>query len=218
MAAPQFKAVLIATPQMRSESGLTFRSKQSAVWPADPRGRRGGREPAGKTCYLPRFHIMNRNLLPGRRISVLAGAGKMDSERIEFGRFVLDLGQYELTCAGKPVHIERIPMDLLILLVREDGRLVGREEIIKKLWGKGLHFDTDNSINTAIRKIRYALGHDSGNPQYVETVLGKGYRFRNPTAHTRAGRDGEADPSRIMLAVLPFENLSGDPAQEYFSD
>jgi hypothetical protein len=60
MAAPQFKAVLIATPQMRSESGLIFRSKQSAVWPADPRGRRGGCEPAGKTCYLPRFHIMHR--------------------------------------------------------------------------------------------------------------------------------------------------------------
>src|SRR5215831_15283627 len=56
------KAVLIATPQMRSESGLTFRSKQSAVWPADPRGRRGGCEPAGKTCYLPRFHIMHTNL------------------------------------------------------------------------------------------------------------------------------------------------------------
>jgi len=60
MAAPQFKAVLIAAPQMRSESGLTFRSKKSAVWPADPRGRRGGCEPAGKTCYLPRFHIMHR--------------------------------------------------------------------------------------------------------------------------------------------------------------
>src|SRR5260370_5421117 len=59
MAAPQFKAVPIATPQMRSESGLTFRSKQSAVWPADPRGRRGGCEPAGKTCYLPIFHIMH---------------------------------------------------------------------------------------------------------------------------------------------------------------
>ena len=62
MAVPQFKAVLIATPQMRSESGLTFRSKQSAVWPADPRGRRGCREPAGKTCYLPRFHIMKKVL------------------------------------------------------------------------------------------------------------------------------------------------------------
>src|ERR1700745_4208050 len=58
MATPQFQGVLIATPQMRSESGLTFRSKQSAVWPADPRGRRGGCEPAGKTCYLPRFHIV----------------------------------------------------------------------------------------------------------------------------------------------------------------
>jgi hypothetical protein len=46
MAVPQFKAVLVATPQMRSESGLTFRSIQSAVWPADPRGRRGCREPA----------------------------------------------------------------------------------------------------------------------------------------------------------------------------
>src|SRR5215472_10471591 len=62
MAAPQCKAVLIATPQMRSESGLTFLSEQSGVWPADPRGRRGGREPAGKTCYLPRFHIMHTNL------------------------------------------------------------------------------------------------------------------------------------------------------------
>src|SRR5580698_5524579 len=60
MAVPQFKAVLIATPQMRSESGLTFRSKQSAVWPADPRGRRGCREPGVKTCYLPSFHIMYR--------------------------------------------------------------------------------------------------------------------------------------------------------------
>jgi len=61
MAAPQFKAVLIATPQMRSKSGLTLLSMQSAVWSADPRGRRGGCEPAGKTCYLPRFHIMHTN-------------------------------------------------------------------------------------------------------------------------------------------------------------
>jgi len=68
-------------------------------------------------------------------------------------------------------------MDLLILLVRENGRLIGREKIIEKLWGRGLHFDTDNSINTAVRKIRHALGDDSGNPQYVETVSGKGYRF-----------------------------------------
>jgi TolB-like protein len=143
----------------------------------------------------------------------------MPSERFQFGQFVLDIGRYELTCAGKTLHLERIPMSLLILLVRENGRLINREEIIEQLWGKGLHFDTDNSINTAIRKIRYALGDDPGNPQYVETVLGKGYRFKGRTLCAQVElAEKEPERSRIMLAVLPFENLSGDPAQEYFSD
>jgi len=140
----------------------------------------------------------------------------MSSERFQFGNFVLDIGRYELTRAGKSLHLERIPMSLLILLVRENGRLINREEIIEQLWGKGLHFDTDNSINTAIRKIRQALGDDPGNPKYVETVLGKGYRFKGHTFVS--AKVGESTQTRIMLAVLPFENLSGDPAQEYFSD
>lgn len=139
------------------------------------------------------------------------------TERVQFGPFVLDVDQYELTCSGKPVRVERIPMDLLILLVRGNGRLIRREEIIEKLWGKALHLDTDNGINTAVRKIRHALGDDSANPKYVETVPGRGYRFRPGTAGgSRA--TAEADRPRMMLAVLPFENLSGDPAQEYFSD
>ena len=143
----------------------------------------------------------------------------MPSERVQFGQFVLDMSRYELTRAGKPVRMERIPMDLLILLVREAGRLVSREEIIERLWGKDVHFDTDNSINTAIRKIRNSLGDNAGNPQYVETVLGKGYRFKGQTViASRVDLPIEAERSRIMLAVLPFENLSGDPGQEYFSD
>jgi TolB-like protein/Flp pilus assembly protein TadD len=144
----------------------------------------------------------------------------MPSERFQFGQFVLDIGRYELTRAGNALHLERIPMSLLILLVRENGRLINREEIIEQLWGKGLHFDTDNSINTAIRKIRHALGDDPGNPQYVETILGKGYRFKSHSLVSAKVElaEGEAERSRIMLAVLPFENLSGDPAQEYFSD
>jgi TolB-like protein len=144
----------------------------------------------------------------------------MPSERVQFGAFVLDADRYELTRSGRPVRMERIPMDLLILLVGERGRLISREEIIQRLWGKNLYFDTDNSINTAIRKIRNALGDDAGNPQYVETVLGKGYRFKGHVdrAPNVQPVQIEEERSRIMLAVLPFENLSGDPGQEYFSD
>ena len=144
----------------------------------------------------------------------------MPSERIRFGQFVLDASRYELTCLGKPVRLERIPMDLLMLLVREGGRLVSRDEIIERLWGKGVYFDTDNSINTAIRKIRRALGDDPDNPLYIETVPGKGYRFKGGTgtSTTMTLLLPETERPRIMLAVLPFENLSGDPAQEYFSD
>jgi TolB-like protein len=139
----------------------------------------------------------------------------MATEKVRFGKFVLDLRRYELTCSGQAIHLERIPMDLLILLIRENGRLIGRDEIIEQLWGTGLNFDTDNSINTAIRKIRQALGDDPGKPQYIETVPGKGYRFKGtPLAFSGT----KSEQARIMLAVLPFENLSGDPAQEYFSD
>src|SRR5260370_32494483 len=108
------------------------------------------------------------------------GGASMTSERVQLGQFVLDVSRYELTRGGKPVRMERIPMDLLILLIRAAGRLVGREEIIERLWGKDVHFDTDNGINTAIRKIRRALGEDPEKPQYIETVLAKGYRFKIP--------------------------------------
>jgi TolB-like protein/Flp pilus assembly protein TadD len=143
----------------------------------------------------------------------------MPSERIQLGRFLLDIRRYELSCGGKPVRLERIPMDLLILLVREEGRLVSRDEIVARLWGKDVFLDTDNSINTAIRKIRRALEDDPEKPRYIETVLGKGYRFKGAD---NVGVSFPAPPPQrrpaIMLALLPFENLSGDPSQEYFSD
>ena len=140
----------------------------------------------------------------------------MPSDKVLFGEFVLDIGRYELTRDGTVVRLERIPMDLLILLASETGRLIGREEIIQRLWGKDLHFDTDNSINTAVRKIRHALGDNSGSPQFIETVPGKGYRFKiRLTPHADVA---QIAAPRIMLAVLPFENLSGDSSQEYFSD
>jgi TolB-like protein/DNA-binding winged helix-turn-helix (wHTH) protein/Flp pilus assembly protein TadD len=71
-------------------------------------------------------------------------------------------------------------MELLILLVERRGELVSREEITERLWGKDVFLDVDRSINTAISKVRVALRDDPEKPRFVETVVGKGYRFAAP--------------------------------------
>jgi TolB-like protein/DNA-binding winged helix-turn-helix (wHTH) protein/Flp pilus assembly protein TadD len=76
--------------------------------------------------------------------------------------------------------MEKLPMELLIFLLRHRGELVSRDEIASHLWGKDVFLDVDHSINTAIRKIRRALHDDSEKPRFIETVVGKGYRFAAP--------------------------------------
>ena len=78
------------------------------------------------------------------------------------------------------MHLEKLPMELLILLVERHGELVSREEIAARLWGKGVFLDVDRSINTAVNKVRVALRDDPEKPRFVETVVGKGYRFAAP--------------------------------------
>lgn len=68
-------------------------------------------------------------------------------------------------------------MDLLIFLVQRHGQLVSREDIVEKLWGKEVFVDVDSGVKATVRKIRSALKDDPTNPTYLETVVGKGYRF-----------------------------------------
>jgi len=68
-------------------------------------------------------------------------------------------------------------MELLILLVERRGELVSRADIAERLWGKDVFLEIDHSINTAMRKVRQALRDDLGKPRFIETVVGKGYRF-----------------------------------------
>jgi eukaryotic-like serine/threonine-protein kinase len=104
------------------------------------------------------------------------------SDLIQLGReFELDLRGYELRRSGRALKLERIPMELLLLLVRERGQLVTREHIVEHIWGKDIFLDADNSINAAIRKIRQALKDDPEHPRFIQTVTGKGYRFIAPT-------------------------------------
>ena len=108
----------------------------------------------------------------------------MVSEVSRFDDFELDRNAYELRCAGSAVHLERIPLDLLFLLVERHGELVTRQEILERIWGKNVSVDADNSINTAVRKIRRAVKDDPDNPRFLYTIPGKGYRFVVPTMET----------------------------------
>jgi TolB-like protein/DNA-binding winged helix-turn-helix (wHTH) protein/tetratricopeptide (TPR) repeat protein len=205
--------------------------------------------------------------------------------------FELDRGAYELHRSGRVIKIERIPMELLLLLVEQRGNLVSREQIIERIWGRDVFLDADTSINSAIRKIRQVLRDDPEQPKFIQTVTGRGYRFIAtvtdvtiaPTSHPaeaanqklQVGRDLASAPREIPgsvaptnagttierqaarfntrsartvafvivalvflgaigyriavqrfyvrpqfkpIAVLPLQNYSGDPQQEYFVD
>jgi TolB-like protein/DNA-binding winged helix-turn-helix (wHTH) protein/Flp pilus assembly protein TadD len=181
---------------------------------------------------------------------------------IRFGEELeLDRSAYQLRRSGRPVKLERIPLEILLLLTERPGQLVSRERIAERIWGKGTFLDVDNSINGAVRKIRQVLGDDPEQPRFIQTITGRGYRFVAPIlgpADAPAEKPGAAPPDpapprrrsrgrlrlagalaltlllaaivwfrerrpeplagRVMLAVLPFQNLTGDEGQEYFSD
>ena len=101
-------------------------------------------------------------------------------------------------------------MELLILLVRRRGELVSREEIAGCLWGKDVFLDVDHSINTAVRKIRVALRDDPEKPRFVETVVGKGYRFAAPVICNNGDSNPHVPPppsAQVLSgpAVLPTQ-------------
>lgn len=126
----------------------------------------------------------------------------MPAGPIQFDEFSLDCDRFELLRSGRPIKLEKIPMELLILLASKDGNLVTRDEIIERLWGKDVFVDTEHGINTAIRKIRLALRDDPEKPRFVQTVTGKGYRFiaeKRNDAETDGPRV-EPEPGRSHLA------------------
>ena len=120
---------------------------------------------------------------------------------------------------GRPVQLARKPMELLLFLVGRREQLVAREEIVAKLWRSDLFVDTESAVNNIVRKIRIALGDVSEKPRFLETVIGKGYRFIGPV-HVIHARHVSADASsssprvaalaesrRTSLAVLPLAIL-----------
>jgi eukaryotic-like serine/threonine-protein kinase len=135
------------------------------------------------------------------------------ADQIRFGEdFELDLRAYELRRAGRTLKLERIPMELLLLLVEKRGQMVTRDEIIERIWGKDVFLDTDNSINAAIRKIRQVLKDNPDQPRFIQTITGRGYRFIAPVV--------DVIPLIKQVATIEepaatTENLSGKKVSHY---
>jgi class 3 adenylate cyclase/tetratricopeptide (TPR) repeat protein len=101
----------------------------------------------------------------------------MAGDLVQFAEFELDRAAYQLRHEGRVVHLQRIPLDLLLFLIERRGQLVTREEIRERIWGMDVFVDTESSINTAVRKLRRVLGDRGRSPRFIETVPAKGYRF-----------------------------------------
>jgi len=136
------------------------------------------------------------------------------------GEVEVDVGRYELRRFGRRIKLEKKPMELLIFLVGRREQMVSREEIIKKLWRSDLFIDAEKNVNNIVRKLRTALGDDADKPRFLETVVGKGYRFVGPvrvvdakypqadSGQSSAPADGRKDAvewgERSSIAVLPL--------------
>jgi len=147
---------------------------------------------------------------------------------IRFGTFEVDTRSGELRRKGARVKLQAQPFQVLTLLLERPGEVVTREELTGRLWPEDTFVDFERGLNKAINKLREALRDDAEKPRFIETLPQRGYRFiaeiSASSRHTTLTADDRdippvLSPRRIdSLAVLPLDNHSGDPAQEYFSD
>ena len=197
-----------------------------------------------------------------------------------FGLFEVDSRTGELRKQGRPLKLRGRPFDILVLLLARGGDVISREELRQQLWQADTFVDFDHGLNSAINRLREAIGDSAENPRFIETLPKHGYRFIAPiegppasvlatvpapapsllpplppslhvpeptpsaprqlsspsrailllafgalavavvlaALYLRIGRPPAATSSRMTLAVLPFQNLSNDAEQEFFSD
>ena len=189
------------------------------------------------------------------------------SGKVRFGVFEADLSAGELRKQGIKIKLHDQPFTVLTVLLERPGELITREEICQRLWPADTFVDSEVGLNSAVMKLRDALGDSAESPRFVETFPRRGYRFiasveridglpvhaeRSPNQRTRLGAVlqpgklwialgvvvavlalflslnigglrqrflGTSAETKVQsIAVLPLENLSGDPAQEYFAD
>jgi len=135
---------------------------------------------------------------------------------VRFGEFKADLQARRLFKKGTEIRLRDQLFTVLAALLENAGETVPREELQKRLWPGDTVVDFELNLNTLIAKLRQALGDSAENPDYIETLTKRGYRFLADTSEEAA--DTPRPRRRFRLIVLPFLNASGDPAEDYLCD
>jgi TolB-like protein/Flp pilus assembly protein TadD len=136
---------------------------------------------------------------------------------VRFDCFEVDLAVGQLRKRGLRIRLRDQPFQVLATLLEHPGQVVTRDELRRQLWHDEVFVDFENSLNIAITRLRTALGDSVDHPRFIETLPKRGYRFIGDVLPSPPAASAEIQ-RKPRLLVLPFFNLSGDPAQEYFSD
>jgi TolB-like protein len=123
-----------------------------------------------------------------------------------FGIFEVDLEGRRLLKKGVPITLREQSFQVLAALMERAGEIVTREELRKRLWSSDTFVDFEVALNSAVSRLRDALGDSADAPSFIETIPKRGYRFIAPI------------PKRPAVAVMPFVNQTVDAKDEYFSD
>lgn len=136
---------------------------------------------------------------------------------VRFDCYEVDLSAGRLLKRGVRMRLREQSFQLLAALLEHPGQVVTREHLRRLLWHENVFVNFDNNLNAVVAHLREVLSDSAEHPRFIETLPKRGYRFITDV-YTPPPVTAEPKVSRARLVVLPFANLSGDPAQEYFSD
>jgi len=147
--------------------------------------------------------------------STLDMANSGTSQRYRFGVFEADVAAGELRKHGVRIKLNAQPFQVLLLLLDRPGEVLTREQIYRELWPDGTFVDSEHGVNSAVNRLRDALGDTASNPRFVETLSRRGYRFVAPVERIETGQvlsarvpnpeaNVEAEPSVGQDDLTPF--------------
>ena len=134
----------------------------------------------------------------------------------EFDDVRVDCRDFRVSKDGAARRITPRAFEVLLYLVENPGRVVGKQELFEQVWKES--FVTDNALTRMIKEIRRVIGDDADVPRYIETVPKRGYRFIAPTKQTASAIDQPKDDALSSIAVLPFTSSEPDAENEFLSE